>query len=53
MGCLNCDCDDCKIYRQKEDERVADIIELHASPKYMRAYGKCNCFYCKNFNGDI
>ena len=46
MGCLDCDCDSCQRERQVEDERVADMIELHASPKYMKVYGKCNCFYC-------
>ena len=46
MSCLNCDCEDCKKARQKEDERVQAIIELHASPKYMGAYGKCKCIYC-------
>ena len=48
MSCLNCDCDACKKARQYELDRVADIIELHASPKYMNTYGKCNCFYCRN-----
>ena len=48
MSCLNCDCDECQMSRLKEDERVADIVELHTSPRWVKAYGKCNCFYCGN-----
>ena len=45
MGCLNCDCEDCKIERQIEDERVADIIAEHKKAEHL--LGKCDCFYCR------
>jgi hypothetical protein len=48
MGCLDCDCDGCQKERQEEDERVASIIEQHASPERIKDYGICNCFYCEN-----
>ena len=46
MGCLNCDCDGCQRERQEEDERVEALIKEHNSPRWRKAYGKCNCFYC-------
>ena len=48
MGCLNCDCDGCQRERQVEDERVEALIKEHNSPRWRKAYGKCNCFYCYN-----